>query len=264
MAECGKSYKKVIQELVDENIDPETFVVIVSLGMFLNISILVIKARIAEITRTQRRRVTHWEATEWFCTKMMRLWINHSFRSYCVFNGIKFLAPRVYRVDLTRSVTQCREHFEETMGLAIEIIDIVPPLEFFSAYNIIMKNLEAADSLSTQATIALPDESTAPRIPPTQASSSSSRKRSATVSSSECAAGGPEEVYDRPIKKLKSTKLWHNQYPCGVECTDRDDLNNHIGEVYSTEHWACSYPEVPSRSITELNTSKPSTGTVQN
>ena len=97
------------------------------------------------------------------------------------------------------------------MDLAKEIIDIVPPSEFFSAYNIIMKNLEAADSLSTQAhvatgavTIALPDESFAPRIPPTQATSS--RKRSTTVSSPEGAAGGPEEKDYRPIKKFKSTK----------------------------------------------------------
>ena len=99
------------------------------------------------------------------------------------------------------------------MDFAKEIIDIVPPSEFFSAYNIIMKNLDAADSLSTQAhvatgtaTIAHPDESLAPRIPPTQ--TSSTRKRSTTVSSPEGVAGGPEEEDDRPIKKFKSTKAW--------------------------------------------------------
>ena len=91
-------------------------------------------------------------------------------------------------MDLNIAVTQFRESFDETMDLPKEIIDIVPPSEFFSAYNIIMKNVEAADSYSTQAhvatgaaIIALPDESLALRIPPTQASSS--KKRSATVSS---------------------------------------------------------------------------------
>ena len=94
-------------------------------------------------------------------------------------------------------MTQFKESLDETMDLVKEIIDIVPPPEFFSTYNIIMKNLDAADSLSTQAhvatgtaTIVLPDESLAPRNPPTQASST--RKRSATVSSPEGAAGGPE------------------------------------------------------------------------
>ena len=107
--------------------------------------------------------------------------------------------------------------------------------------------MDAADSLSTQAlvatgiaTIELPEESLAPRIPPTQASST--RKRSATVSSPEGPAGHPEEEGDIPMKKFKSTKLRSNQCPCGVQCTDRDDLNNHI---HSPEQWACSHPECP-------------------
>ena len=62
--------------------------------------------------------------------------------------------------------------------MAKEIIDIIPPSRFFSAYNIIMKNMDAADSLTTQAHVAtgtanieLPEKSLVPRIPPTQASS---------------------------------------------------------------------------------------------
>ena len=113
-----------------------------------------------------------------------------------------------------------------------------------------MKSLDAAAYLSTQAhvvtgtaTIALPDESLAPRVAPTQASST--RKRSATVSYPEGAAVGPEEEDDIPIKKLKSTKLGPIQCPCGVHCTYRDDLNNHIEKVHSPEHWVCSYPECP-------------------
>ena len=182
--------------------------------MFLNIPILVIKSKIAEITRTQRWRVTHWEDTEWvfFYKKMMRLWIKNSFRSW---------------YSMALSVTwQFRESVDENMDLGKGIIDIVPPSEFFSTYNIIMKNLEAADSFSTQShvatgaeTVALLDESLAPRIPPTWASST--RKRSATVSSPEAAAGGPEEEDDRPIKKFKSTKFGPNQCPCGVHCIDR-------------------------------------------
>ena len=57
------------------------------------------------------------------------------------------------------------------MELAKEIINTVPPSEFFNAYNIILKNLDAADSLSTQAhiangtaTIDLPEEALTPRI----------------------------------------------------------------------------------------------------
>ena len=163
------------------------------------------------------------------------------------------------------------------MDLVKEIIDIVHPSEFFSAYNIIMNNLDAADSLSTQAhvatgttTIALPYESLAPRIPATQASST--RQRSATVSSPEGVAGGAEEEDDRLIKKFKSTRLWPNQCPCGVQCTDRDDLSNHIEKVHSPNtgpavtQSALSFTilEVPSGSIIELNTSKPSIGSVQN
>ena len=113
-----------------------------------------------------------------------------------------------------------------------------------------MKNLDAADSLSTQAhvangtaTIEFPEESLAPGIPRTKASTT--RKRSATVSSPEDAAGHPEEEDNIPMKKFKSTKLGTNQSPCGVQCTDRDDLNNHIEKVHSLEHWACSYPECP-------------------
>ena len=96
-----------------------------------------------------------------------------------VFNGIKFFALAVYtpRAHLNIAATQFREGLDETMDLAKEIIDIVPQSEFFSAYNIIMKNLDAADSLSTQAhvatgtaTIELPEEFLAPRVPPTQAS----------------------------------------------------------------------------------------------
>ena len=89
-----------------------------------------------------------------------------------------------------------------------------------------MKNLDAADSLSTQAhvatgtaTIELPEESLAPRIRPTEASTT--RKRSATVSSPEGTAGHPEEEDNIPMKKYKSTKLRPNQCPCGVQCTDR-------------------------------------------
>ena len=102
------------------------------------------------------------------------------------------------------------------MELAKEIIDIVSPSEFFNAYNIIMMNLDAADSLSIQAhvstgiaTIGLPEESLAPRIHPTEASTT--RKRSATVSSHEGAASHPEEEDNIPMKKYKSTKLGPNQ-----------------------------------------------------
>ena len=122
--------------------------------------------------------------------------------------------------------------------------------EFFNAYNIILKNLDAADSLSTQAhvasgtaTIDLPEEPLAPIIHPTEASTM--RKRSATVSSSEGAAGYPEEEDNISKKMYKSTMLGSNQCPCGVQCTDREDLNNSIEKVHSPEHWACSYLECP-------------------
>ena len=139
MAVCSKSYKQVIQELLDENIDPEPFVVIAALRMFLNIPILVIKPKIAEITRTKRRKVTCWEGIEWFCTKNDEALEKSQFQIFLVFNGITSFAPVVYtpRLHLNRTVTQFRESLDETMDLAKEIIDIVPPSEFFSAYNII-------------------------------------------------------------------------------------------------------------------------------
>ena len=90
--------------------------------------------------------------------------------------ALSFFAPAVYtsREHLNKAVTQFRESLDETMELAKEIINIVLPAEFFNAYNIIMKTLDAAESLSTQAhiatgtaTIELPEESLAPGIPPT-------------------------------------------------------------------------------------------------
>ena len=81
MAEVGKSYKEVIQELLDENIYPEQFVIIAAVRMFLNFPILVITPKISEINTTQKRKVTHWQAIEWFVQKVMHLWINPSFRS---------------------------------------------------------------------------------------------------------------------------------------------------------------------------------------
>ena len=149
-----------------------------------------------------------------------------------------------------RTVSHFRESLDETMELTKEIINTVPPSEFFHAYNIILKNLDAADSLSTQAHVAtgtattdLPEESLTPRIHLTEASTM--RKRSATVSSPEGAAGHPEEEDNIPKKMYKSTKLGPNWCPCGVQCTDKEDLNNHIEKVHSPEHWACSYPECP-------------------
>ena len=174
------------------------------------------------------------------------------FQIFLVFSGIKFFAPAVYtpRVHLHRTVSHFRESLDETMELTKEIINTVPPSEFFHAYNIILKNLDAADSLRTQAHVAtgtattdLPEESLTPRIHLTEASTM--RKRSATVSSPEGAAGHPEEEDNIPKKMYKSTKLGPNQCPCGVQCTDREDLNNHIEKVHSPEHWACSYPECP-------------------
>ena len=53
------------------------------------------------------------------------------------------------RVPLNRTVTQFMESLDETMDLAKEIIDIVPLSELVSTYNIIMKNLDVADSLRT-------------------------------------------------------------------------------------------------------------------
>ena len=144
--------------------------------MFLNIPILVIKPKISEINTTQKRKVTHWEATEWSCAENDVALDKSQFQIFLVFNGIKFFAPAVYtpRVHLNRTVTLFRESLDEAMDLAKEIIDIVSPSEFFSAYNIIIKNLDAADSLSTQAhvatgtaTIEPPEESLAHRIPPT-------------------------------------------------------------------------------------------------
>ena len=189
---------------------------------------------------------------EWFCTENDASLDKSQFQIFLVFNSIKFLAPAVYtpRVNLNRTVTQFRKSLDETVESAKEIINIVPPSEFYNAYNVIMKNLDAADTLSTQAhvatgtaTIELPEESLAPRIPPTEASTT--RKRSATVSSPEGAAGQTEEEDNIPMKKFKSIKLRPNQCPCGVQCTDRDDLNNHIEKVHSPEHWVCSYPHCP-------------------
>ena len=246
LAEVGKSYKEVTQELLDENIYPEPFVIIAAVRMFLYIPVLVIKPKIAEINTTQKRKVTHWEATEWFCTESDASLDKSYFQIFLVFNGIKFFAPAVYthRVHLHRAVTHFRESLDKTMELAKEIINIVPPSEFFNAYNIIMKSLDAADSLSTQAhvatgtaTIDLPEESLAPRIHPTGASTM--RKRP------EGAAGHLEGEDNIPKKKYKSTKLGPNQCPCGVQCTDRDNLNNHIEKVHSPEHWACSYLACP-------------------
>ena len=119
-------------------------------GKRVNIPILVIKPIIAEITSTLRRKITPWEATELFCTKNDEALDKSQFQ-ILVFNGIKFFAPGVYTLgmDLNSTLPQFREILDKTMDLAKEIIDIVPPSEFFSAYNIIMKNSEAADSLST-------------------------------------------------------------------------------------------------------------------
>ena len=251
MTEVGKSYKEVIQELLEEKTYPEPFVIIAAVRLFLNIPVLVIKPKIVDINTTQKRKVTHWEATEWYCTESDASLDKSHFKIFLVFNGIKFFGPAVYtpRVHLHRTVSHFREGLDETMELAKEIINIVPPSEFFNAYNIIVKKLDTADSLSTQAhvatgtaTIDLPEEPLAPRIHPTEASTM--RKRSATVSSSEGAAGHPEKD-NIPKKMYKSTKLGPNQCPCGVQCTDREDLNNHIENVHSPQHWACSYPECP-------------------
>ena len=46
LGECGRSYKEVIQGLLDENIDPEPFVIIATMRMFLNIPILVINPKL--------------------------------------------------------------------------------------------------------------------------------------------------------------------------------------------------------------------------
>ena len=214
MTEVGKPYKEVIQELLDENIYSEPFVIIAAVRMFLNIPILVTQPKISEINTTQKRKVTHWEATEWFCTENDVSLDKSQFQIFLVFNGIKFFAPAVYtpRVHLNRTVTQLRESLDKTMDLVKEIIEIAPPSEFFSAYNINVRSLDAADSPSTQAhvatgtaTIEHPEESLAPRVPPTQASST--QKRSATVSSPEGAAGHPEGEDDIPMKKFKSLSL---------------------------------------------------------
>ena len=100
--------------------------------MFLNIPALVTKPKISEINITQKRKVTHWEATEWLCTESDASLDKSHFQIFLVFNGIKFFAPAVYtpRVHLHRTVTHFRENLDETMELAKEIIDIVPPSEF--------------------------------------------------------------------------------------------------------------------------------------
>ena len=100
--------------------------------MFLNIPILVIKPKISEISTTQKRKVTHWQATEWFCTESDASLDKSQFQIFLVFNGIKFFAPAVYtpRVHLNRTVTQFRESLDATMELAKEIINIVPPSGF--------------------------------------------------------------------------------------------------------------------------------------
>ena len=93
MAEVGKSSKEVIQELLEENIYPEPFVIIVAVRLFLNIPVLVIKPKIAEINTTQKRRVTHWEATEWFGIEGDASLDKSYFQIFLVFNGIKFFCP---------------------------------------------------------------------------------------------------------------------------------------------------------------------------
>ena len=214
LAECGKLYKQVIKEQLDENIHPEPFVIIVALRMFLNIPILVIKPKTAEITRTQRRKVTHWEGTEWFCIKNDEALDKSQFHIFLVFNGIMFFAPAVYtpRVHVNRTETQFWDILDETMDLAKEITDTVPPSEFFSAYTIIMKNLDAADSISTHthiatstATIALHNDLLLLEF--LQLKLLIIGKKSATASSPEGAAGGPEEEDDRPCKTFKSESL---------------------------------------------------------
>ena len=97
-----------MQELLDENIDPEPFVIIAAVRMFLNIPILVIKPKIAEKPRTQRRKVAHWEGTEWFCTKNDEALDKSQFQIFLVFNGITFFVLAVYtpRVHLNCDTVQ--------------------------------------------------------------------------------------------------------------------------------------------------------------
>ena len=117
MVEVGKSYKEVIQELLEENIYPEPFVIITAVRLFLNIPVLVIKPKIAEINTTQKRKVTHWEATEWFCIESDASLDKSHFQIFLVFNGIKLFSPAVYtpRVHLHRTVSHFRESLDETM-----------------------------------------------------------------------------------------------------------------------------------------------------
>ena len=96
MVEVEKSYKEVIQELLEEKTYPEPFVTIAAVRLFLNIPVLVIKPKIVEIYTTQKRKVTHWEATEWHCTESDASLDKSQLKIFLVFNGIKFFLALLF------------------------------------------------------------------------------------------------------------------------------------------------------------------------
>ena len=153
-----------------------------------------------------------------------------------MFNGLKFYCPvvKTARAVVNKFVAPFMECLQETLDLSNNIYEMLPTSGVSSAFGLIISHLQAAHRLGSKADLATGTATITSEDIPTQpksvtvASFSQKRTFTATVSTTE----------DDPL--LKSTKLAPCQCYCGVQCTSKQDLEDHISQAHPTHDWMCS------------------------
>ena len=136
------------------------------------------------------------------------------------------------RAEVNKFMTPLMESLQEALDLSKNIYEMLPISGVSSAFVLIISHLQATHRLGIKADLTTGTETIIFEDVPTQPKpvtvASSSRKRSSSAAA----------VYtELPVKP---TKLGHGQCYCRVQCTSKEDLEDHISQSHPTDDWMWS------------------------
>ena len=195
------------------------------------------KPRMKEVIKVGRQKTKVWKAYDYYCSFGDENWYKSQFKIFLVFSGLKFYCPAVKtaRAVVNQFVAPFMESLQETLDLSNNIYGMLPTSGVSSAFGLIISHLQTAHRLGSKADLAIGTATITSEDIPTQPKPvtvvSFSQKRTsstATVSTTE----------DEP--PVKSTKLEPGQCYYGIQCTSKQDLEDHISQAHRMHDWMCS------------------------
>ena len=159
------------------------------------------------------------------------------FKIFLLFNGLKSYcqAAKITRTVVNKFVAPFMESFQETLDLSKNIYEMLPTLGVSSVFGLIISHLQAAHRLRIKADLVMGTVTITSEDVPTQPKpvtvASFSRKRTSSTAAVSTTEYKPQ---------VKSTKLGHHHCYCGVQCTSKQTLEDHISQAHPMHDWMCS------------------------